>query len=915
MPKKAVDKEQEVLGQIFDFIFKEAKKKPDKRKPIKTTGISGSSMLTEGLAAALEKPGAFLTEQAAKEFNDALDVTLLKISPDELNPHLSVKVGLSTLPAIFQDPMGYYQKVIDTTKATRKEARASFLRTTTREFLSNAWARKYADLDTQQAVRLGLAAQNSAPREKKKILDRDQWNMRAALAESAGGRLGTDTAALSYMQDRAGTLIGRKTFTESKWNALPDAEREKYERIFATAGIKELKDEKYAGSGLRAALIAKYGSAGVDDRLSKYNYLENQLGTELISRYGASEGLDMLNRYKSVQGDNNSLGDIDFYRKLEISNLDDRINGLNSRRAGMSPRALQEADDQVNAFERAKILIGAHDLDAGHVQLANDKLKDWIRQVEGDIKVETNNDRKNELRKKLRELKGDSRQLGTMAFFGKVGEIEGLWGSMKSMAEGGLATSILSGDFFDPDKNDLFRPTKKFKSTLDPDIKFFVPIDPSKHAFVNKYNEMATELYYLTPKSMLKTVFFNGEAFAYMMYKKQQHLAKIATDSGLSVLKDSNFLNKLLERDSQSTIDAFLATSTLSGDAKLDLVKSLQAYSKNGKLHKFFSSNARLKNKIFNAINKVRVKLRAKIVKVFMRSAWFKKIFTGAAGKLLGQWIAKGSLQSIARALVVALANALGLATTGGIANILITAVAMVVTDVLLAAGKFLFGFVIYAIIGLVGIFVIGFGGSNKFQKQTYTYASMVPGETYENPNFTPVGDSGPTGPIDGEIGDPDIIYNGTAQEIFQQIAAEMGITASLELMGLDHPHMAQMAPSWWCQSTSSGVVYCKAAEIAGAPSAYLSRLFRHELVHQIQGFAPPYFLSEWGADYLSGNGGGYTFYTRNGIQTATQTESYLLSSGVCTKANLEWVALTSSAAVNSPCGQFMQTYMSGYVQ
>jgi hypothetical protein len=915
MPKKRADKEQEVLGQIFDFIFKEAKKKPEKRKPIKTTGIAGSSMLTDGIAAALEKPGAFLTEQAAKEFNDALDVTLLKISPDELNSHLSVKVGLSTLPAILKDPMGYYQKTIDAAKAARKEGRAAFVRSISREFISSAWARKYTDLDTQQAVRLGLVAQNLSSKEKKAIVEKDRWTMQAALAESAGGRKDSDIASFSHLQERAGILIGRKTFTESKWNALTDLEREKYGKLFATAGIKELKDETYAGSKLRGALIAKYGAVGIDDRLSKYNYLENQLGTELISQYGVSQGLDMLDRYKSVQGENKSLADLGFYRKLEISSLDDRIKSINSRRTGMSPRALQQADDQVNAFERAKILIAAHDLSVDNVSAANKELKKWIKDTETDIKNEKDNGRKNELRKRLSELKGDSRQLATMAFFGKVGEIEGLWGSMKNMAEGGLATMILSGDFFDPDKNDLFRPSQKEKSILDPDNKFFVPLAPGKNAFINSYNEMATNVYYLTPRSMLKTILFNGEGFAYLMYKKQKHLADLAAQHGMSALKDTNFLTKLLERDSQSTIDALLASSTLSNEAKKELAKTLRAYSQNGKLHKFFSTNARLKNKIFNAINKVRVKIRAKVVKFFMKSAWFRKIFSGAAGKLLGQWIAKGSLQSIARALVIAVANALGFATTGGLANVLITVVAMVVTDVIIAAGKLMFGIVVYAFIGIVGIFVVGFGGLNKFQKQTYTYASMAPGETYENPNFTPVGDSGPTGPIDGGIGGPGTIYNGTAQEIFQQVAAEMGITASLELMGPDHPHMAQMAEGWWCQSTSAKIVYCKADKIASAPSAYLSRLFRHELVHQIQGFAPPYFLSEWGADYLSGNGGGYTFYTLNGIQTATQTESYLLSSGVCTKADLEWVALTSSAAVNSPCGHFMQTYMSGYVQ
>ena len=71
--KKSLEQEQDVYGQIFDFIFKQAEKKPEKRKPIKPTGLSGKDILVDSLAATLERPGAFITTQTAKDINDSLD--------------------------------------------------------------------------------------------------------------------------------------------------------------------------------------------------------------------------------------------------------------------------------------------------------------------------------------------------------------------------------------------------------------------------------------------------------------------------------------------------------------------------------------------------------------------------------------------------------------------------------------------------------------------------------------------------------------------------------------------------------------------------------------------------------------------------------------------------------------------------
>jgi hypothetical protein len=77
--------DDEILGQIFDFIFKEAKKPPEKRRPVRVTGLNGNSDLVDALTAALEKPGVFMSDQILDVFNDALDLKLGTFKTDEVS--------------------------------------------------------------------------------------------------------------------------------------------------------------------------------------------------------------------------------------------------------------------------------------------------------------------------------------------------------------------------------------------------------------------------------------------------------------------------------------------------------------------------------------------------------------------------------------------------------------------------------------------------------------------------------------------------------------------------------------------------------------------------------------------------------------------------------------------------------------
>ena len=172
-------------------------------------------------------------------------------------------------------------------------------------------------------------------------------------------------------------------------------------------------------------------------------------------------------------------------------------------------------------------------------------------------------------------------------------------------------------------------------------------------------------------------------------------------------------------------------------------------------------------------------------------------------------------------------------------------------------------------------------------------YAHVAPGEVVlgETDFKVPYGGSSfGEGDLIGGI----LIFDGTVQEIFDQVAASMGISTYLELIDPSDPRYKE--GGWWC---ISGVpVYCKADKVIGASSEYLSRLFRHEVIHIIQNGNYNFHIGEWGADYLSGNAGGYTFSVNGGPAVkATETRDYFLSQG-CTDQDLEDVALGKSGSL-----------------
>ncbi len=200
----------------------------------------------------------------------------------------------------------------------------------------------------------------------------------------------------------------------------------------------------------------------------------------------------------------------------------------------------------------------------------------------------------------------------------------------------------------------------------------------------------------------------------------------------------------------------------------------------------------------------------------------------------------------------------------------------------------------------------------------------------YLNPPVTQVGGAEPgTGPpqYGGAYSGS---YSGTANQIFESVAAEMGVTSSLGLVDCDGADAGgkycNAIDGGWCYSYGSLIV-CKDDEINSSSDEYITRLFRHELTHSIQardhystwgerwGTQERVNCTEWGAEHVSGNGGAYCFTTMDGqFISGMEISSQLLARG-CDGGLLGQAAygdLNAFYALEATCGVSPRTYIIG---
>lgn len=694
--KKSQQGEEEVLGQIFDFIFTEAKKPPEKRKPIKTTGISSSKALADGLAVALEAPGLIITDQILESMNDALTV---EFGSFDVGNGGKAKFTTTSLVDFLSDPGKFLSKAQERSKATRDTMRAQFLGKGMQGLIANAWARKYnLDLDARKAI-LGHYKAERIGKESEAIL---AFGTAAAGAAMYKGRI--EDPDKQYIINRNADLIGREIFGRRGWEDMAPERKIEFEKslIGGEKSLKDYMDRTYVGTSEKWKDVA-------------------------LERYGALIKSDI-----GLKGEDGDLFNLDAYNSLEKRNIEGRINDLKiylRAHPSLSPVERKNIETGISKLEQASVIVGGGTWDLGNISKAKIEIRKRIKDSK-DLMLQAQRDGDYEtvrrLRREIRDWKSGERELNSATLFGKIGQAEGVINSWKSVMGGvygeNAVLSILNGDFFNG-KNKIFNPVKQLEIGMgshkernengkEEDIAEILEINVAAYQSGIKgvYSKIMTPIYYLTPKSIMNSLFVNGEGFMYLYTSSIQRAMK---KKGIKDFEWKSLWNSEYLQSKGIDPKSFRIQRTLA---------------------KFFSFGQRQRDRMKVWFDKhIAIKIRQVVYNKLI-----SRITDSAARALMQKWLVKGGFQVIAKALAVTIINALGIVATGGLGAFLIPILTTILVDVLYGAAKIIIQVVLLLLLGVVGLLI--FGGSaakDAFDSKSFAYTNVVPGEVYTNPNFT----------------------------------------------------------------------------------------------------------------------------------------------------------------------------------
>jgi hypothetical protein len=690
MAKKPKSDNFDALGSVFDFLFEEAKKPPEKRKPIVPTGVAGGDMLTDGIFAALEKPGVFISDKIVGEFNSAIELQLGAIQFDDAG---KVKVTTNSLIDFLKDPQGTVEKSIQRNQGIRKSMRAAYLGKFTEDFIASGWARKYGNLEAQRAVYGTSIARNSRD---------ESYSVQRAI-----GEFKAEKSTPGYMVNRSAELLRRKLISDTQWSNLTNAEKEQ----FNLALLKEDSWDKdleslgrQADTSLRDFLLAKFPAQG------NAMYQEYINSTTIIQRGKAKR---------------EKIFDKKIYLKLENENLDSRISDLQN----LGVRTAQQ-EEELNIYRKTKFILDKRN--------GESLLRTELERIKNDLRSVTDPTYRGQLKRELKDTRSALRYLGGSKLINTIGKAEGYLDSLQSIYGGatfsGLFASMLDGSYYDKNRNSFMRPTieHKFKMPGDLENTLMLPDnDEVKRNFIKAHNRIGTDIYYFTPRSIFRTLFYNGEGFTYLLYKKlekQNELIQMMKNSLGDTDYSAKDLLQLVFLDEEKLEEFFRQNGMRFNQQQVDSIVNLLSSSKGLKSAvNFFSTNRRIQQRVQNKINALLLPARRKIANGFLM-----RFVSKYGGKeLLEQWIAKGGVQFMFKSIATAIASALGLAG-GPVGSIVVSAITMAVTDLGMKAIGQIMVIGKYFLLGLVGLIVLFFtwsAGSNKvFFKDNFSYYHVPPG-------------------------------------------------------------------------------------------------------------------------------------------------------------------------------------------
>lgn len=452
--------------------------------------------------------------------------------------------------------------------------------------------------------------------------------------------------------------------------------------------------EKYLGENSTltdADILKRFGREDATTKKAKIekwkkDYQEGGRKNLLYSKevYAFVEGQELMEKSKEARENN------------------DKEKAKNYYRASRYLDALQGEDEYKNFKRRSLRRIKSYKDAIVKLKVGTDPQKDVkIREIENQIKM----------------LNGQIASGRLYQLAGNIGRFQGMYGSMKGVHEytvgGSLAGALITGDFFDPNKNKTWLcPTDATaKKTLkDSSVAGFSKLSKSGggvgfriaaktgNKFIDGYNEQMLRFYYSSPIVGIKSL-ATGEVFARRAYEEMN---KFNRRFGQKI--PGFDMKELFDKDG-NVVEVYLGQimGVASEDQKEALAKFLKSNERWNKMALRFSAIKRRQDAIGGYFD-------AKIGKNFRKSfASFllkNRAFSQASKEILGEWIEKGGIQVLAKVFGV---------TVSGLAGPLAPIISKFVSDTAVNIGmaiakpifKFSFQWIFFFFFGLLGFVIL----------------------------------------------------------------------------------------------------------------------------------------------------------------------------------------------------------------
>jgi predicted transcriptional regulator len=695
---------EDILGQIFDFIYAQQELPPDKRKPIDATGIAGDKELVDAVAAILENPAIFNAEHMADNYADAVNIKLaeLRFSEDNIK---KAEIGTSNVVDIIKDPVGYARKVRDTNKAIRKSMRAKYLGAQATEFVVSSYLRKKGfSKELSEIIKNDRRFRDSM----KEMYEFSDYKDAQAYAQGIAQPPMLSGADKEYLNARTAKLQAKLSMSPAEWRGLSDSQRNRI-----TKGLIEANSPSDVQDALRDIFGNQRGDRifrgfqGVQQRFEGYSDME------IANLEREMSYIESSNRRNGVWQD--EAAELTYERTKLTKELLERSGDLRFVTGRKTPELLSKS--------------------RGYMENISGQITDIKRDLRA-VRRSGNRSAERILQERLKMTKDMKRTMMRINLFGNIGQMEGYINSVRDYWN---LESVIKGDFFKSTKNQFYCPTSKidFEWNGKTMSEFMVPANhhdkESRRWPIKAYEEFWGRAYYFTPGSMFRTFFYNGEGFAWRAHLEKQKIKEFLDNSHMTGFSLDRFMS---DRGYRERI-----LNGMGGITNQQFLDMLDRYAKLGDMTQMFSILYRTQEKVLKHFNtKYFEPIRRKIYDIIVNSRMFSGLPDGAVAiGLLKQWAKKGGLRNLLKGVSQGIGEALGIVAGPGL-NFVIGMVVGWLAERLYDLAVPLFGVLVYSILGLIGVLVMAYGVIRSNSISYDISASTPPGAVEycdaEDPGF-----------------------------------------------------------------------------------------------------------------------------------------------------------------------------------